>query len=144
MLLRALIVTPTRAFYTTSRRTCSSRPANLTTGTTSLERVTASRPLGRSIDAFCYAILGAQARTRVSIVNNVAANDQTQDVFWKLVEDTVVQVSVTISISNMRKTINDCNITVNTAVSRNLWLFPSDLVIIKKKIAGYNVLGGLG
>ena len=56
-------------------------------------------------------------------INNGAASMQTQDVFRKLVEDTIIQTSVTVSISNMRKAISDCNVTVNTAVSQNLWSF---------------------
>lgn len=63
---------------------------------------------------------------------------QAQDVFRKLVEDTVVQTGVTVSISNIMKAISNCNVTVNTAVSPNLWLIPSDLVIIKWRIPGYN------
>ena len=38
----------------------------------------------------------------------------------------IIQTSVTVSISNMRRAISDCNVTVNTAVSPNLWLKPSD------------------
>ena len=62
---------------------------------------------------------------------------QAQDVFRKLVEDTVVQTGVTVSISNIMKAISNCNVTVNTAVSPNLWLIPSDLVIIKWRIPGW-------
>ena len=93
--------------------------------------------LNESIEAYS-SILGAQARTRISIVNKGAASTQTQDVFRKLVKDTTIRTSVTVSISNMRRAISDCNVTVNTAVSSNLWLIPSDLVIIKKRIPGYN------
>ena len=79
--------------------------------------------LNESIEAQARSILGAQAQTRISIISNGAASIQTQDVFRKLVEDTIIQTSVTVSISNMRKAISDCNVTVNTAVSQNLWSF---------------------
>ena len=93
--------------------------------------------LNESIEAYSYSILGTQARNRVSIINNSAAIMQTQDVFSTLVEDTILQTSVTVSISNMQKAMSDCNVTINTTVSHNLWLIPSDLLIIKKMIPTY-------
>ena len=43
-----------------------------------------------SIESFAYCILGAQARSHWSIVNKGAKSSQTQDVFRKIVEDTII------------------------------------------------------
>ena len=45
----------------------------------------------QSVESYVYAVLGAQAKTRWSIVNSGAKSSQTQDVFHKLVEDTIAQ-----------------------------------------------------
>ena len=44
-----------------------------------------------SLESFNYCILGAEARTRWSIVGKGAKSSQTQDVFRKIVEDTIIQ-----------------------------------------------------
>lgn len=46
--------------------------------------------LNETIESYCYAVLGAQAKTRVSIVNQGASSLQTQVVFRQLVHDSVV------------------------------------------------------
>ena len=82
--------------------------------------------------------IGAEARTRWSIVGKGAKSSQTQDVFRKIVEDTIVQNDTTVLISNMRTSIQATNVVLNLAVVPNVILMPSNFVILNKKIEGYN------
>ena len=68
-------------------------------------------------------------QTRWSIVGKQAKSSQTQDVFRQLVEDVVVQNNTTITISNMRCAIQDTNVTLNLAISPDIILTPSSMVI---------------
>ena len=91
-----------------------------------------------SLESFNYCVLGAEARTRWSIVGKGAKSSQTQDVFRKIVEDTIVQNDTTVLISNMRTSIQATNVVLNLAVVPNVILMPSNFVILDKKIEGYN------
>ena len=91
-----------------------------------------------SLESFNYSVLGAEARTRWSIVGKGAKSSQTQDVFRKIVEDTIVQNDTTVLISNMRASIQATNVVLNLAVVPNVILMPSNFVILDKKIEGYN------
>ena len=91
-----------------------------------------------SLESFNYSVLGAEARTRWSIVGKGAKSSQTQDVFKKIVEDTIIQSDTTVSISNMRASIQATNVVLNLAVVPNVILMPSNFVILDKKIEGYN------
>ena len=91
-----------------------------------------------SLESFNYCVLGAEARTRWSIVGKGAKSSQTQDVFRRIVEDTIVQNDTTVLISNMRKSIQATNVVLNLAVVPNVILMPSNFVILDKKIEGYN------
>ena len=95
----------------------------------------------QSIEAFVYSVLGAQAKTRWSITGQGAKSLQTQEVFRKVVEDTIVQDDVTVTISNMRTAIANTHVTLNFAIMPGLILIPSDLRILTKPIPGFsNVL----
>ena len=85
-----------------------------------------------------YSVLGAQAQTRWPIVGQGAKSLQTQDIFHKLVKDTVTQVDPVKAISEMRLAIKNTNVVLNLAISPGLILIPSDMIILKKKVAGYN------
>ena len=85
-----------------------------------------------------YAFLGAQAKTRWPIIGEGAKSAQTQEVFYPIVEETIVESDVTIMISNMRTAISSTNVVLNMAFSPGMILVPSNLVIQKKKIPGYN------
>jgi hypothetical protein len=88
-----------------------------------------------------YSVLGAQAKTRWSIVGQGAKSLQTQEVFRKVVKDTIVQDDVTVTISNMRTAIANTHVTLNFAIMPGLILIPSDLRILTKPIPGFsNVL----
>ena len=91
-----------------------------------------------SLESFNYCVLGAEARTRWSIVGKGAKSSQTQDVFRKIVEDTIFQNGTTVLISNMRTSIQATNVVLNLAVVPNVILMPSNFVILDKKIEGYN------
>ena len=69
-----------------------------------------------SLESFNYCVLGAEARTRWSIVGKGAKSSQTQDVFRQLVETTIIQNDSTVLISNMRKSIQATNVVLNLAV----------------------------
>ena len=92
----------------------------------------------QSIESCVYSVLGAQAKTRWSIVGEGAKSLQTQDVFHKIVKESLVESDVTITISNMRTAIETTNVVLNMAISPGMILVPSDLIIQKKKIPGYN------
>ena len=91
-----------------------------------------------SLESFNYSVLGAEARTRWSIVGKGAKSSQTQDVFKKIVEDTIIQSDTTVAISNMRASIQATNVVLNLALVPNVILMPSNFVILDKKIEGYN------
>ena len=63
---------------------------------------------------------------------------QTQEVFKKLVNDTIIQSDPTVTISNMRKAIKDMNVVLNMVISPGIILIPSNLIILKEMVTGYN------
>ena len=94
--------------------------------------------LQQSVESYVYAVLGAQAKTRWSIVGEGAKSLQTQEVFRTIVKETIAQSDVTITISNMRTAIANTNVVLNMAISPGMILVPSNLIIQKEKIPGYN------
>ena len=94
--------------------------------------------LNQSIEAYIYSILGSQARTRQSIVSHRASALETQKVFRKIVEDSIINYDTTTWINNMNEAITATNVILNTAISPTLWLIPSSLIILKNPIEGYN------
>ncbi len=94
--------------------------------------------LQQSVESYVYAVLGAQASLRFPIVGEGAKSLQTQDKFRTIVKETIVQSDVTITISNMRAAIVSTNVVLNMAISPGMILVPSDLIIQKEKIPGYN------
>ena len=94
--------------------------------------------LQQSAESYVYAVLGAQASLRFPIVGEGAKSLQTQDKFRTIVKETIVQSDVTITISNMRAAIATTNVVLNMAISPGMILVPSDLIIQKEKIPGYN------
>ncbi len=85
----------------------------ITTTTDGLTKI-GQKLLQQSIESYVYAVLGAQAKTRWSIVGEGAKSLQTQDVFRTIVKETIAQSDVTVT------------------------LVPSNLIIQKEKIPGYN------
>ena len=83
-------------------------------------------------------MLGSQPSTRWAIVGEGAKSLQTQVVFRKIVNDTVIEDDQTITINDMRRANIDTKVVLNTAITPGLILIPSSLIILKKKIPGFN------
>ena len=94
--------------------------------------------LQKAVEAYVYCVLGAQANTRWKIVGAGAKSLQTQEAFAKLAKETVAQDDDTVLISNMRTAVKATNVVLNLAILPRMILIPSDLLILKKKIPGYN------
>ena len=90
------------------------------------------------VESYVYAVLGLQTQTRWPIVGRGAKSLQTQDVFHRLVKDTVTQDEPAKAVSDMRSAIKNTNVGLNMVISPGLTLVPSDLTILKEKVAGYN------
>ena len=60
-----------------------------------------------SLESYVYSVLGAQAQTRWPIVGQGAKSLQTQEIFHRLVKDTITQENPVKSISDMRTAIKD-------------------------------------
>ena len=80
----------------------------------------------------------------IKIVSEGAKSLQTQVVFRKIVNDTVIEDDETITIGDMRKAIKDTKVILNTAITPGIILIPGSLIILKKKIAGFNNILTLG
>jgi hypothetical protein len=66
---------------------------------------------------------------------------QTEQELCKVVEDTIVQDDVTVTISNMRTAIANTHVNLNFAIMPGLILIPSDLQTLSEPISGFsNVL----
>ena len=109
----------------------------ITTTTDGLTKI-GQKLLQQSVESYVYAVLGAQAKTRWSIVGEGAKSLQMQDVFRTIVKETIAQSDVTVTLSNMRTAIASTNIVLNMAISPGMILVASNLIIQKKKIPGYN------
>ena len=83
-------------------------------------------------------MLGAQAQTRWPIISPGAKSLQTQDMFHTLVKDTIAQDNQVKLISDMRLAIKDTNVVLNLVISPGIILIPSDMIILKERVAGYN------
>ena len=92
-----------------------------------------------SVERYVYSILGAQAKTRWSIVSSQLGKSlQTQQAFRRIVNDTVLQTNVNVTISDMRTAIRDTNVILNMAINPNIILIPSSLIFLETPIPGYN------
>jgi hypothetical protein len=85
----------------------------------------------QSIESFVFVVLDAQAKTRWSIVDQGTKSLQTQDAFYKVMQDTIVRDDVTVSISNIKNT----NVVLNFTIFPRLILIPSDLRIFTEPVA---------
>ena len=68
-------------------------------------------------ESYVYSVLGAQAQTRWPIVGQGAKSLQTQDIFHKLVKETITQDDPVKAISDMRLAIKNTNVVLNLAIS---------------------------
>ena len=72
------------------------------------------------------------------MVGEGAKSLQMQEIFNKLVNDTVAQDDGAVLITNMRIAVKATNVVLNLAILTKLVLIPSELLILKEKIPGYN------
>ena len=94
--------------------------------------------LQKAAEAYVYCVLGAQAQTRWKMVGEGAKSLQPQEIFNKLVNETVAQDNDAVLITNMRTAVKATNVVLNLAILPKLVLIPSELLILKEKISGYN------
>ena len=94
--------------------------------------------LQSAIESYVYCVLGAQAQTRWPIVGQGAKSSQTQQIFHRLVKDTILQDNPSKPFSDMRKAIQDTNVVLNMAITPGIILIPSNMIILKNKVEGYN------
>ena len=83
-----------------------------------------------AVESYVYAVLGAQAQTRWSIVSQGAKSLQTQEIFHRLVKDTITQDDPVKAISDMRLAIKD-------TITPGIILIPSDMIIRTQRKGTY-------
>ena len=91
-----------------------------------------------AVESYVYCVLGAQARTRWPIVGQGAKSLQTQEIFHRLVKDTIAQDNPVKAISDMRTAIKETNVVLNMAITPGIILIPSNMIILKENVAGHN------
>ena len=94
--------------------------------------------INQSIEAYCYCILGAQARTRSTIHGISGGAIETQREFLDRIEDSIVLKNISDSIQRYQEAIADTKTCLDFAVAKGVWLMPSRMVINTENIVGYN------
>ena len=94
--------------------------------------------INRSIEAFGYCILGAQANTRSSILGNLGTARNTQTDFLVLIEDSIKTLTVSNGPVKYQDATQATKVWLNFAVGRGVLLLPSRMIINTESVAGYN------
>ena len=94
--------------------------------------------INRSIEAFGYCILGAQANTRSSILGNLGTARNTQTDFLVLLEDSIKTLNVSNGPVKYQDAIQATKVRLNFAVGRGVLLLPSRMIINTESVVGYN------
>ena len=94
--------------------------------------------INRSIEAFGYCILGAQANTRSSILGNLGTARNTQTDFLVLFEDSIKTLNVSNGPVKYQDAIQATKVRLNFAVGRGVLLLPARIIINTESIVGYN------
>ena len=94
--------------------------------------------INRSIEAFGYCILGAQANTRTSILGNLGTARNTQTDFLVLIEDSIKTLTVSNGPVKYQDAIQATKVRLNFAVGRGVLLLPSRMIINTESVVGYN------
>ena len=94
--------------------------------------------INRSIEAFGYCILGAQANTRSSILGTLGTARNTQTDFLVLIEDSIKTLNVSNGPVKYQDAIQATKVRLNLAVVRGVLLLPSRMIINTESIVGYN------
>ena len=94
--------------------------------------------LNRSIEAFGYCILGAQANTRTSILGNLGTARNTQTDFLVLIEDALKTLIVSSGPVKYQDAIQATKVRLNFAVAQGVLLMPARMIINTESVVGYN------
>ena len=94
--------------------------------------------INRSIEAFGYCILGAQANTRSSIIGTTGTAINTQTDFLVLVDDAIRTLTVSSEPVKYQTAIELRKVRLNFAVARGALLLPSRMIINTESVVGYN------
>ena len=94
--------------------------------------------INRSIAAFGYCILGAQANTRSSIIGTLGTARNTQTDFLVLVDDSIRTLTVSNEPVKYQDAIQATKVRLNLAVARGVLLLPARMIINTESIVGYN------
>ena len=94
--------------------------------------------INRSIEAFGYCILGAQANTRSSILGNLGTARNTQTDFLVLIEDSIKTLTVSSGPVKYQDAIEATKVRLNFAVGRGVLLLPFRMIINTESVVGYN------
>ena len=96
--------------------------------------------INRSIEAFGYCIMGAQANTRSSILGNLGTARNTQTDFLVLLEDSIKTLNVSNKPVKYQDAIQATKVRLNFAVARGVLLLPARMIINTESVVGYNNL----
>ena len=94
--------------------------------------------INRSIEAFGYCILGAQANTRSSILGTLGTAQNTQTDFLVLVDDAIRTLTVSNEPVKYQNAIEATKVRLNFAVARGTLLLPARMIINTESVVGYN------
>ena len=94
--------------------------------------------INRSIEAFGYCILGAQANTRTSILGTLGTARNTQTDFLVLIEDALKTLTVSNAPVKYQNAITATKVRLNFAVARGTLLLPARMIINTESVVGYN------
>ena len=94
--------------------------------------------INRSIEAFGYCILGAQANTRSSILGTLGTARNTQTDFLVLVDDAIRTLTVSNEPVKYQNAIEATKVRLNFAVARGTLLLPARMIINTESVVGYN------
>ena len=94
--------------------------------------------INRSIEAFGYCILSAQAKTRNSILGDPGKARNTQLDFLVLIEDSIKILTVSNGPVKYQNMIQETKVRLNFAVGRGVLLLPARMIINTESVVGYN------
>ena len=94
--------------------------------------------INRSIEAFGYCILGAQAHTRSSIIGATETARNTQTDFLVLFDDAIRNLTVSNGPAKYQEATEKTKVRLNFAIARGVLLLPSQMIINTESVVGCN------
>ena len=94
--------------------------------------------INQSIESFCYAILGSQVDVRSSIAGSQGSSIETQRQFLSMIEDAIRNPNISKSVQRFQLAIESAKVRLDLAISPELWLLPSKMVVNTESVVGYN------